>query len=89
VARGENSIGALALEILNKGVRKFWVRWHPMLQAHEEQRPSGVSIRDHEQNWEHAAAFQRELADFKQQMNQYTDVLEQIAGVKGHLSAQS
>jgi hypothetical protein len=89
VAQGENSVGAIALAVLNKGVRMFWVRWHPLLQAHEEQRPAGVSIRDHEQAWEHAAAFYQELAAFKQQMKQYTTVLEEIAGMKGSLTTQS
>lgn len=82
VAHGQNSFGPIALEVLNKGIRPFNTKWHPLLQAYEEKRPPDVSSLEHEQNWTHYQQMYQELLDLQVQMNIYADVLAQIAGAK-------
>jgi len=82
VAKGPNSFGPVAIDILNKGLRPFTTKWHPSLLAHEQKRPPGVSALEHEQAWEHAQEIQQELAELQEQMKVYADVLAQIAGAK-------
>ena len=81
VANGPNSFGAVAIEVLNKGIRPFLTKWHPLLLAYEQKRPSDIPVRDYEQAWEYAQEFRQELAEFQRQMKIYADALAQIAGV--------
>jgi hypothetical protein len=81
VAQGPNSFGPVAIEVLNKGLRPFLARWHPLLLAHEQNRSSGMSARDHERSWEHAAEFREALARVQEQMLIYAEALGKIAGV--------
>jgi hypothetical protein len=75
VAKGSNSIGPVAIEILNKGLRPFTTKWHPRLLDYEQKRPSGTSALGYERTWEHAQEMQQELADLQEQMKIYADVL--------------
>jgi hypothetical protein len=81
VAQGPNSFGPVAIEVLNKGLRPFLAKWHPLLLAHEQKRPPDVSARDHEHAWEQAAEFRKELAKVQEQMLIYAEALGEIAGV--------
>jgi len=36
VAKGPNSFGPVAIEVLNKGLRPFLAKWHPLLFTHEK-----------------------------------------------------
>lgn len=82
VAKGQNSLGPVAIAILNKGLRPFMSKWHPRLAAYEAKRPDGVSQIEHEHNWEHYHAMRDELADVQDNMRLYADALAQIAGAK-------
>jgi hypothetical protein len=81
VAQGPNSFGAVAIEVLNKGIRPFLTKWHPLLQAHEEKRSPEVSARDHERTWERAPEFRQEFVELQGQMMIYAEALARIAGV--------
>jgi len=81
VAQGPNSFGAIAIDVLNKGLRPFLSKWHPILLAHEQKRPPKVSPRDHEQSWKKASEFRKELVKVQQQMMIYAKALGEIAGV--------
>jgi len=81
VAKGPSSFGAVAIEVLNQGIRPFLTKWHPLLLAYEQKRPSEVPARDYEQAWENAQAFRQELSEFQKQMVIYVDALARIAGV--------
>jgi hypothetical protein len=81
VAQGPNSFGPVAIEVLNKGLRPFLSKWHPLLLAHEQSRSSGVSARDHERAWDRAAELRKELAEVQEQMLIYAEALGKIAGV--------
>jgi hypothetical protein len=81
VAQGPNSFGPMAIEVLNKGLRPFLAKWHPLLLAHEQKRPPEVSARDHERSWERAAELREELAGVQEQLTIYAASLAKIAGV--------
>jgi hypothetical protein len=85
VAQGPNSFGAIAIEVLNKGLRPFLAKWHPFLLAHEQKRPADTNARDHERSWERAEEFRKELTDLQEQIIVYANALALIAGVSaGH-----
>ena len=80
VAQGPNSFGPIAIEVLNKGLRPFLTKWHPLLLAHEQKCPTDVSAHDHELSWDKATEFRQEFAKVQGQMLIYAEVLAQIAG---------
>ena len=81
VARSPESVGAIAIEVLNRGVRPILARWHPLLRAHEERRPEGYSAVQHEQDWERIADLRLELDVLREEMHVYLEALAKIAGV--------
>jgi len=81
IAKGSKSLGAIAIDVLNKGLRPFLVKWHPMLTAYEEKKPADVTTVDHERAWKSAAALRKELEQVRLQMAIYVDALAQIAGI--------
>jgi len=82
IAQGSNSLGSIAIAVLNQGLRPFLVKWHPMLKDYEEEKPANLSTVDHERAWEHAYEFREELEQVRQQMLIYIDALAKIAGVE-------
>lgn len=81
VAQGPNSFGPMAIEVLNKGLRPFLTRWHPLLLTYEQKRQSEITVRDHELAWEKGAELRQELAEVRVQMLVYTESLATIAGI--------
>ena len=82
VGAGRESVGGIAIRVLNEGLRPVLAVWHPRLQAHEAARAQGVSLADHEAAWEHAAALRRELERLRGQLAEYAHALGVIAGVE-------
>jgi len=82
VAQGPNSFGPVAIDVLNKGLRPFLVKWHPLLSAHEAKRPADVSIKDHERTWDKYAELRSELAKLQEQMIIYAQALAKISGAR-------
>ena len=82
VARSPESVGAIAIAVLNQGMRPILAKWHPLLCDYEEQRAEGCSAVQHEQNWERVTDLRRELDELRIEMIVYLDVLAKIAGVE-------
>ncbi|MCD4673622.1 MAG: hypothetical protein K8R77_13235 [Anaerolineaceae bacterium] len=82
VAKGPNSLGKVAIDVLNVGLRPFLAKWHPTLQTYEAQRPDGVSPREHEDAWERIGEVRQELEALRQELAIYADVLAKIAGIE-------
>ncbi|MBI5295601.1 MAG: hypothetical protein HY869_09010 [Chloroflexi bacterium] len=82
VAKGPNSLGFIAIDVINTGLRPFLVRWHPLLKGYEEKRPPEMTSVDYERTWEHEAELRRELEQVRQQMVIYVDALAKIAGIE-------
>jgi len=82
IAQGPESLGAIAIDVLNKGLRPFLVKWHPLLKMHEEKKPQDVSTVEHERSWVQAKELREELELLRQQMIIYVDALGKIAGLE-------
>ncbi|MBI3984307.1 hypothetical protein HY346_03335 [Candidatus Microgenomates bacterium] len=82
VAQGPNSFGPVAIEVLNKGLRPFLAKWHPLLEMHEQKQPPDISRHDHEKIWGKAAEFRQELSELQEQMMIYAQVLAKISGIE-------
>lgn len=77
---GENSVGGIAIEVLNKGLRPFLAKWHPKLQDWETKKPEGISQLEHEYNWPEKQDCRADLEDLRQGLQEYVKALGEIAG---------
>jgi len=82
VAKGDKSLGWVAIEVLNKGLRPFLTTWHPRLMAHEQSRAEGMSQLEHERQWVHYKEMRQELVALQRKMRVYAAALLKIAGAK-------
>lgn len=82
IAKGQQSFGAIAIDVLNKGLRPFLVKWHPLLKAYEEQKPADKTTVEHEKSWERGNELRKELNQVREQMLIYVDALAVIAGLE-------
>jgi hypothetical protein len=83
------TVRALAYDLLNDTLRPFTSRWHPLLAAHEAQRPQGVSPLDHERAWTDAAAMRACLAELRTPLLRIAGELARISGADFGLSPAS
>ncbi|BAZ36742.1 hypothetical protein NIES4101_26620 (plasmid) [Calothrix sp. NIES-4101] len=81
IGASHQSVGGIAITVLNRGLRPFLAKWHPLLQAWEAQRPANVSPKEHEKNWSHQVQLRSELELLRQDLEQYAVALSVIAGV--------
>jgi len=81
VGASHNSMGGVAIAVLNIGLRPFLAKWHPRLQAWEVQRPADRSAKDHELQWIEEIELRIALADLRQELEKYSVALGEIAGV--------
>jgi hypothetical protein len=82
VAGHPNSVGAVAIKVLNQGMRPFLAKWHPLLSEWETQREPNASVRQHELDWEKAQEMRDELSILCDNLWVYADALAKIAGVE-------
>lgn len=75
-------MGGIAITVLNKGLRPFLSKWHPLLQVWEAKRPIDISPKEHEQNWSEEPKLRSELARLREDLEQYANALARIAGVE-------
>jgi hypothetical protein len=81
IGKGAQSLGFIAIEVLNKGLRPFLVKWHPLLKEYEERKTQDMTTIEHERIWNHASEMRRELEKVREQMIIYVDALAKIAGI--------
>ncbi|MDD1415027.1 hypothetical protein MEN41_10400 [Dolichospermum sp. ST_con] len=82
VGASKNSVGGIAIAVLNNGLRPFLAKWHPILQAWEAKRPVGVSVKEHEMGWSEESKLRTELAALRGDLEEYAKALAVIAGVE-------
>ena len=88
-ASGRESVGPLAIQVLNKGLRKFLDEWHTKLSAFEiaqaqQQRQEfggGAKVIIDESQWSERDLFFQELEVKRQEMLEYLDALAEIADI--------
>jgi hypothetical protein len=76
------SVGGIAITVLNVGLRPFLSRWHPALSAWESQRPANMGAKEHEKNWAEEPQLRSELKLLRENLEQYADALAEIVGLK-------
>lgn len=82
VGASRESVGGIAIAVLNNGLRPFLAKWHPLLQTWEAQKPSDKSPKEHEQNWASEPKLRTELQFLRKDLEQYANALAVIAGVE-------
>jgi hypothetical protein len=80
VGASRDSVGGIAIALLNEGLRPFTAKWHPKLKIWEAQKTEGMSDKEHEGNWSEEADMRRELKLLSQNLEQYTNALAKISG---------
>lgn len=78
VGAREDSVGGIALTVLDKGLRPFLTEWHPLLETWEAERPDGISRKAHEMSWDQHPRFRQALRDLQIELNLYADELIKI-----------
>ena len=89
IGKGPNSLGAIAIRLLNEGLRPFLVTWHTKLSSFEDeqvlqqQKELGAQHRyvTAEDQWEEYEAFYQELEKTRLELLGYVEILARIAGV--------
>lgn len=76
------SFGKLAIIILNCQLRPVLSKWHPLLADYEEQRDKGVSIKTHEDKWEHNKELRDALNETRTVLVQYSVYLAKVSNVE-------
>ena len=82
VGAAPDTVGGIAIAVLNRGLRPILAKWHPRLQAWEAQRPPNVSAKEHELKWPEEPQLRAELETLRAELTQYASALADIAGVK-------
>lgn len=76
------SVGGIAIAVLNKGLRPFLSKWHPLLETWEAQKPPATSAKDHEKNWSLEPQMRQELLLLGKDLELYANALAKIVGVE-------
>jgi hypothetical protein len=76
------SVGGIALAVLNVGLRPFLSKWHPALSAWEAQRPTDVGPKEHEKNWPEELQLRNELKLLRENLEEYVHALAEVIEVK-------
>ncbi len=82
VGAARNSIGGIAIAVLNRGLRPFLSKWHPQLQAWEARRDPQIDPEEHERRWDKELELRKELEALGADLMQYAQALAKIAGVE-------
>ena len=81
VGCSRESVGGIAIAVLNRGLRPFLCKWHPLLETWENQRDPKISPKEHESFWPKENEFRAELNALRDDLDKYANALASIAGV--------
>lgn len=89
VAKDKDSLGPLAIEIINQGIRPFIVEWHTVLGAFEDQEREaqrkeltpGIDTIIDESKWNRSQEFYDALKELQGELSIYVTALGKIAGI--------
>jgi hypothetical protein len=81
VGASKNSVGGIAIAVLNNGLRPILAYWHPELLDWESKRKPEISPRDHEMNWKRNKELCDKLEALQKDLTIYADALAEIAGI--------
>lgn len=81
VGASHDSVGGIAIAVLNQGLRPFLSVWHPALQEWEAQRPANLSPQEHEKLWSRHHELRIAIKELNVGMRQYAAALAEIIGI--------
>ncbi|WP_263376694.1 hypothetical protein [Granulicella aggregans] len=76
-----NSVGGIAMAVLNVGLRPFLSKWHPVLLAWESKRGEQIGVWEHESNWPEAERFRSEMEALRSELRLYAKALATMCGI--------
>jgi hypothetical protein len=79
--KNKQSFGYLAVIILNYVLRPLLAKWHPILLDYENSRNPNTSILEHEIKWDKNEELRKSLAEVRNILIQYANLLARVAGV--------
>lgn len=82
VGASSDSVGGIAIAVLNNGLRPFLSKWHPLLQVWEAKRTPDLSPKEHEENWVKEPQLRGELSLLRADLEKYANALVEIVGLK-------
>ena len=82
VGAARESVGGIAIRVLNKGLRPFLAKWHPLLEEWEAERSPTASRREHERKWPREIELRAALDILRGELGRYAEALAVIAGVE-------
>ena len=80
VSHGEESLGPLAINILNVGLAPYLTKWHHRLKAHEQNKSDDATDFDYERSWTHFEDAVSELEKLRSDLLIYINALGEISG---------
>ena len=90
VGASHDSVGGIAIAVLNNGLRPFLSRWHPLLLEWEEKKPHGTSPQAHEKAWDKEIIVRGELDALRGDLRQSCKCVSRncwnIRVIEGHKS---
>lgn len=82
VANPDNtSLGHIAVAVLNKVIRPLLAKWHPILKDYEDKKKPEITDAEHEWRWKHSEELRTEIANVRNQLIDYADVLAKVSGI--------
>lgn len=82
IGASPDSVGGIAIAVLNIGVRPFLAKWHNRLSDWEAVKPADKSAREHERDWQYGDTMKQELIALQADLSKYADALAKIAEVR-------
>jgi hypothetical protein len=81
VGAKRNTVGGVAIIVLNSGLRPFLAKWHPALLSHEALRPAASPPKEWERKWKEETALRGELETLRARLGEYAQSLAKMAGI--------
>lgn len=82
VGASDDSVGGIAIAVLNMRLRPILTKWHPMLADYESTRRPDEGLQAHEQSWPRHHELREELEHLRKDLEEYAKALAEIAGVR-------
>jgi hypothetical protein len=81
VGSSTDSVGGIAIAVLNRGLRPYLAKWHCRLADWESQRDPKISAGEHERKWAEYPQLRAEMEKLRTNLESYSEALATIAGV--------
>ena len=75
------NLGIVSVSMLNYVLRPFLTQWHPLLEDYESTKKEGISRKIHEEQWDNKKELEKALAEVRETLGHYAQLLADIAGV--------